>query len=439
VTALNFRYEWEGAEGVRAPELAGTWARLEIWADNDCVTQVEDVVSRSTRRSIYCSLYPLAEWIAYNWWLLRAHTRLAGTVIHRRSPLLKATAVRRHNMRDAGDGFLWPNLFVIPEGELVRLVWLRDREAAPNDPIRYISEGMMYCNAQSVQAALAELVENVLVRLEEAEIDSSALREEWNVIKEADRDEADFCTAVAQLGRDPYSLDDSTAELIATIGNKIQPELLSDFLDAVDPDAIQAGVMWIGKTSRKIKSLSAQPSPAMEQFKAALAGFAPAATRPWLLGWEQARRLRKAIGVDAEEPFEFDNAVVITEEPNDDRGLVAFGGLTPSGGHALVAARDMPETTRRFATARAVWRFAAANQTRFLLTSAHADRQKVERAFAAELLAPASGVERFFKGGVVAAFVDDLEEAAEHFRVSSYVIQHQVENQLGLEITTDLV
>jgi hypothetical protein len=384
-------------------------------------------------------LYPLAEWIAYNWWLLRAHARLAGTVFHRRSPLLKAAAVRRHNMRDAGDGFLWPNLLIIPEGEFARLVWLRDREIIPNDPIRYISEGTMYCDARDVQDALADMVDNVLVRLEELEIDGATLADEWNAIKNADNEEADFCTAVAKLGRDPYSLDAATTNLIATIGNRIQPELLSDFLDAVDPESIQAGIMWIGKTSKKIKNLSAQPSPLMEQFKSALAGYAPSVARPWLLGWEQARRLRQAIGVTAEEPFEFDNVVVITEEPNDDRGLLAFGGLTPKGGHALVATRDMPETARRFATARAVWRFAAANQTRFLLTSAHADKQKVERAFATELLAPASGLERFINGGVSAAFVDDLEEAAEHFRVSSYVIQHQVENQLGLEIATDLV
>src|SRR5690242_9624003 len=99
MSSFTLRYEWESAEEVRAPELAATWARLEIWAGEECITQVEDLASKSPRRSIYCSLYPLAEWVAYSWWLLRAHTRLAGTVFHRRSAIQRLNALRQHNVR----------------------------------------------------------------------------------------------------------------------------------------------------------------------------------------------------------------------------------------------------------------------------------------------------------------------------------------------------
>ncbi len=73
---LSLRSEWQDAPGVRAAELRATWARLEIWAGDTCVTRVEDE-SPSERRSIFVPLYPLAEWIAYNWWFLRAHGRPA--------------------------------------------------------------------------------------------------------------------------------------------------------------------------------------------------------------------------------------------------------------------------------------------------------------------------------------------------------------------------
>jgi hypothetical protein len=63
--AVRFEYEWEPAEDVRSAEFASTWARLEMWVGDRCVTQVEDAASRSARRSIYCPLYPLAEWIAF--------------------------------------------------------------------------------------------------------------------------------------------------------------------------------------------------------------------------------------------------------------------------------------------------------------------------------------------------------------------------------------
>src|SRR5688572_11783276 len=105
---LVFKYEWEDPDGVTTPELAATWVRLEIWAGKECVTQVEDQASESARRGIYCSLHPLAEWAAYNWWLLNVHYRLAGYVT-RPSQLLRLNdeSLRRHVMRSAGDGFRW--------------------------------------------------------------------------------------------------------------------------------------------------------------------------------------------------------------------------------------------------------------------------------------------------------------------------------------------
>src|SRR6266702_5999609 len=74
---LNLRWEWEPAPAVRAAELRATLARLEISVGPDCITLVEDRESQSSRRSIYCSLYPIAEWVAFNWWFLRADARPA--------------------------------------------------------------------------------------------------------------------------------------------------------------------------------------------------------------------------------------------------------------------------------------------------------------------------------------------------------------------------
>ncbi len=65
----NVGAPWEG----RYPRV--TWARLEIHIGGECVALVEDQESRSSRRAIYCPLYPLAEWVAYNWWFLRADSR----------------------------------------------------------------------------------------------------------------------------------------------------------------------------------------------------------------------------------------------------------------------------------------------------------------------------------------------------------------------------
>ncbi|CAJ58934.1 MULTISPECIES: hypothetical protein [Frankia] len=71
---IELRIEWIDAPGVRAPEPAATWARYELWVGGRCVTQVEEP-DGTFRRSVYGSVYPLAEWIATNWWPLTGHIR----------------------------------------------------------------------------------------------------------------------------------------------------------------------------------------------------------------------------------------------------------------------------------------------------------------------------------------------------------------------------
>lgn len=109
--ALRFDVEWDAAPAVRSDELRATWARFELWVDEECVTRVEHVQTRSARRSLYGSLYPLAEWIAYNWWFLKAHSRPASLPIRTWSygrlagnqPSLYRW-LEHHNARAAG----WP-------------------------------------------------------------------------------------------------------------------------------------------------------------------------------------------------------------------------------------------------------------------------------------------------------------------------------------------
>jgi hypothetical protein len=68
---------------------------------------VEDVGSTSSRRSVYVPLYPLAEWIAFNWWLLAANTRPATILarLHRRDDFFDQVPRRRaflHHLRPLG-------------------------------------------------------------------------------------------------------------------------------------------------------------------------------------------------------------------------------------------------------------------------------------------------------------------------------------------------
>jgi hypothetical protein len=60
---FDVNIEWLEAPGVTTPELAATWARYEIWVGDRCITQVE-AADGTFRRSVYGSIYPLAQWVA---------------------------------------------------------------------------------------------------------------------------------------------------------------------------------------------------------------------------------------------------------------------------------------------------------------------------------------------------------------------------------------
>ncbi|WP_371779714.1 ImmA/IrrE family metallo-endopeptidase [Streptosporangium subroseum] len=87
-------------------------------------------------------------------------------------------------------------------------------------------------------------------------------------------------------------------------------------------------------------------------------------------------------------------------------------------------------SSRRFTLSRALWHYLWEPEPIFLVTTAYTDRQKVERAFAAELLAPAEGISELLGNAPERAVPDDLEGIADHFQVSPMVIKHQLENRL---------
>jgi hypothetical protein len=434
---IRFSFEWTPGDGVAARELAATWARLELWVGEECVTTVEDIDTGSARRSIYCPLYPLAEWVGFNWWLLQANTRpaaVAGALADRLDHPRLAHWNKHHNMRAAGDGFRWPNFVILPEGRTTRVVWRPDRRQ-PLSPIRYLPGGEAFIDASQTTHVLAELVELVLARLDEQGISDSVLANEWRAITAASQDERDFCIAAARLGLDPYTLDDELAARLESVGAELSDTLLADFLDSVAPASIEGGLRWVDRVSRLIGQLEIPPDARLETLRMEAPRLPePTDPLPWERGYRQATDVRSLFGLEPTQRFDASGMVTIKKRDSEDRGLQALGGLTPSDAGTLILGRHVRQRDSSFAVARSLWHFAFDNAERFLLTTAHADRQRVERSFAAELLAPAAGLNQVLNVEDGLVTTDDVSDAAEHFGVAPFVVRHQIENQLGLSV-----
>lgn len=433
---LEIEPEWLPAPGVTSAELAATWCRLTMTVDGRVVTRVDDLLANSTRNAIYCSAYPLAEWIATHWWALRSHVRAAGSLDRLPGAINFRTrsgvnGVASHDVRTAGDGFLWPHLLIVPEGQRTLLAWTAD-EFPQAGLLRFVAEGRAWGAPAEVQASLSSLVATVIDRLHEVGISDTLLEDEWQAIIAADEDEASFCDVAAALGLDPYDIDDQTAKSIESLGAALGQELVAELAAAADPRRLREDLDWI---THGLKRMSHKPTPA----KGVLAKLRALHLHdddsgpPWEIGWRQGNTVRKALRIADTEPVGFDGMFDHRQSASGDSALQALASGV-SGHIEVVLGIPTGVAGQRFVDGRALWRSLHTQDRPYLLTTATTFEQRIERAFAAELLAPAAGIAKMIDSRSGVALATEVERAARRFKVSPVVVGHQIENQLGLTI-----
>ncbi|MET8699081.1 hypothetical protein ABZW10_09450 [Kitasatospora sp. NPDC004723] len=427
-------WEWESAPGVRLPEHKATWARIEMRAGDDLITLVEDLDSGSSRRSIYAPLYPLAEWLAFNWWKLLYNSRLSRPELSNRLDQYRLTnpELRQNNFRRIGDGFAWPDVALIPAGKQTTLSWRPYSSPVANWRIRYISRGDIIADSAELRGELARIINSVISRLDEQGLTSTALHKEWAAVASADPEEADYCRTAARLGLDPYSEAHEFEEEIIRSFESLPAELFSDFVDAASPAMLRESQKWISKASGRVDGISTPKSPHMADIRTALQSQSTyKSSRPWETGWEQARIAREAAGVGSTKKFSVRDYVSTQEISSPEPRIHALGRRYGTGAALVVGSTQTPARAKNFLLGRALWHSAVDNDSRFLITSAYTEKQKVERAFSAELLAPAAGIMQLLNGDPWSVSLEAVEMIADHFEVSAVLVQHQIENQLA--------
>lgn len=215
---------------------------------------MEDKSTRGIRDAIYGPLYPLAEWIATNWWALlyevASPTRLAG-----------GEYVRRHNTAAASEGFALPSLRVQPEGERILLYW--EPVELPDHRLQFLSRGHKHLDRAEVEEAFRRFVGAVIARLQDQGVSDTLLADEWAAIENTDAEERAFCKAAGQLGWDPYALSqDAVDMLVASIDQLPANGVVEEFLMAADGSKVlaqgQALRRFLGVTEEDIQVIAAR-------------------------------------------------------------------------------------------------------------------------------------------------------------------------------------
>ncbi len=425
MTEFVIKYDWEDPLDARGSELRATWARLEIHVNGEVVTRVFDEISRSVRDAVYVPLYPLAEWLATQWW-----------------PLWNESADHpgyesRHSFVSAREGYALPPLKITPAGSIVMLSWFPER--LPSHYREFIGRGIFWAETKTVKKQISSLINAVISRLEEQSITESLLQQEWQAILSADREEKEFCKCAGSLGLDPYSLDGNQQEEILEAANRLPEELVAEFFRAARSTELIAAVEEIQDAVTHVQNNTAD-LPSLRDIRHLTMGWLePSGAMPWEQGYSFAQKLRAHLGLDGTPLKSFEDvaraigtteeslSAVMTKFRSRDTPFVALMGTNNKSSPAFVL-REMPvAASNRFYFCRALFEYLCSpTQQSALITGANTEQQKRNRAFAAELLAPASALRTLVTTPGVTS--DQMDEVAEEFGVSPFIIRHQLEN-----------
>jgi Zn-dependent peptidase ImmA (M78 family) len=244
----------------------------------------------------------------------------------------------------------------------------------------------------------------------------------------------DYCIAAARLGLDPYSEAEPYESAIMRAADRFSGRsVLNDFFDAVEPEHIDAALDWLDVANSIIRRSggAAQKNAVREMRRELRQQLGPQTFFPWEIGWYQAKQVRRLIEVGLSEPLDLGAYISDAQRKLDDMGLLAAGASADEPNPVVVMGRSRAQTARRFTLARALWHYLWGEENAlFVVTTAYTDRQKVERAFAAELLAPAEGIAQLLETEPNTASLEELEQVAQRFNVSPMIIHHQLQNQL---------
>lgn len=425
---LEFDVDWVDAEGVRGLELAATWAALRIRVGDSIITDVFDTRAKTVRDFVHVPLYPLAEWLAENWWFL-------GHEFENPDKRGDAGFHRRHALATGREGYAFPNLEIVSCGAYTRLAW--KRESPPWTSVTFLQQGEIWVDSSQFLATCTGLVDRVIRRLDALGVEETFLQQEWAAVQAADQEEAEFCRMVAGLGWDPYATDEGRREFLFLLAEKLG-DVLAEAVPAMGPPADYEDWRDLASTLSEAKQFNRLPLRRLRSF----AGHTMPDTRtgpyPWDVGYDAARRLRRNLDLGSEPLTTIEEMAQALEEDAEavDRVTKRQAALCwPTLVQAVIvqddegpafAFRRLGEDARRFHFSRALAEVLMSPGSDTLLTKAHSERQKRNRAFAAEFLAPSQGLKQRVRRHIVDS--DDMNEMAAEFGVSSLLIEHQLRN-----------
>ena len=424
MTKLQFTYEWNSYDDART-EVGETTARVGIFLGDYCLTKNEDIWSKTIRNEMHVSLYPLAMWFAFSWWRLNYEV-LPGN--YRKIP--SHDWRMSHEMAAANMGFVWPSVMFSADSENIQ-IWAQASQDNREESVRFLN-GLPHVQSvpkEQFEQEISSLIRDVLARLYEIGCPNSELATLWGYISEDLKNPIELRKRrlEAELGFDPESCPDELIAMAIDLEEIIGVSAFSELTGAYGEQkesrisAMQELVESVG--------IVGEPDDILDF------SIENTEREPWEVAVSAARELRRKVG----DPLgALDNSIL-----HDLLGLSEAGLRGWNPGHrpkASVAGTEngrrmkfIPRKThpisQRFELARFVGdytRSKKANTHPWLVSADLAtERQKFQRAFAAEFLCPINALVNYIGDDFSETA---LEDAATHFSVSEKTVDSLLMN-----------
>lgn len=428
---LGINCQWLGQEAVNAEN--HLLCRLEIRAGEHILTKniIED--SQSAENFAIVSAWALAAWLAGNWWRILYETGHKWGQYGR--PITEWE--RSHYLPAADYGYQWPRIHLVSDDKFVHLNMTPD-PADDTRLARYIGDfGHILVPREKFAQGAANFLREAKARLAQRFPDDDLCGLVAQLFGEiGDESFAEYRKIEAMLGYDP----DEAQEEVINRGRAIIRKYGQDFFNAM---ASSININFI-TDARPAESLENIYNAAEEVGRHGIRGkfvlgddvaFAkPDLVEPWAYGRALARALRNKIGLDQERRLD-----TSTLREWFELGEYEMKNGLPCG-ESGICHREGDALRFRFA-GESSWQYSR-NRRFFLcrLTGACLDGapswlaigpgatwdQKMQRAFAAELIAPIEAI-----CGMLPPHEperSDAEKIADHFDASHYTIAYSLAN-----------
>ncbi len=429
---MAVKLDWEPVEvegEIGDPTERFTWGlftlSIQVGGVEQCLTRVEQVSGRTLARGVYGPAIAIAEWLAVNYWhLVRSRRALPA-------PGSRAADYAWRRVRTlsyVGDGMPLPAILFAPEDE----EYTRIRCTAEVVPmeyarVRFTESCDEVVETAALRAAIRSFVEGVIDRLRAtcpADPRLLGLDEIWATAtgRAAPRHEA--YVRACQLGEHWGALPEATAALLEGLPPHGDLPPLDAVIERVPPGELRS---WCGWATKSWRAAGAEARPSVDRelalLREAVAGTAiKPAQRSWHRGWEDARRLRRALdsrtgGAELpqieprREPRLGDRETLIVWRENREPLRLVGGKAT-----RFLDVRDLHAAIFDPRPACAMF------HSPWLVGSS-----SVANAFAAEWLAPVARVRAAVKGRLNLG-LDDIMEIAQSIQAPAECVRRQVEN-----------